>query len=447
VGRLFGTDGVRGVANQELTPELAFGLGQAVGSYFRKNKKGSARILIGKDTRVSGEMLEAALAAGIASVGVDVVRLGIIPTPGVAYLCRKLQADAGAMISASHNPVEDNGIKFFDGAGFKLSDAAEDELEEIYHHKRATLERPVGTAVGRIFDEPEAIRHYEEYLVATAPNRFEGLRIVVDCGFGAAYQLAPAVLRRLGAVVIPLHDMNDGARINVKCGSTHPEILQKEVVASGADLGIAHDGDADRLIAVDEAGRIVDGDQIMAVCGLELQRTGKLKHDKIAVTVYSNLGLIQTFKKQGIEAIVTANGDRYVLEAMRKGGLALGGEQSGHIIFLEHNSTGDGILTALQLIATVAVSGRKLSQLAAQMSRFPQVLENVKVTKKDGWEKSAAIQEAIEQITRELGEEGRVLVRASGTEPLIRVMAEGPDEGRLRELVGSVVAVIHRELG
>lgn len=447
MARLFGTDGVRGVANQTLTPEVAFGLGRAAGAYFKRERKDRPRIIIGRDTRVSGEMLEAALAAGVTSVGIDAVRIGVIPTPGVAFLCREMDVAAGVMISASHNPVEDNGIKFFDSHGFKLTDTVEDEIESLYRNSLDQIERPVGTEVGRIYDDPEAVGLYEDFLAASIDQRFDGLRIVVDCGFGAAYYLAPQVLRRLGAEVVALHDLDDGSRINVKCGSTHPGILQKEVVASGADLGIAHDGDADRLIAVDETGRIVDGDQIITICGLDLKREGKLKNNKVAVTVYSNLGLVQAFKKNQVEVVITANGDRYVLEAMRDQDLALGGEQSGHIIFLEKNTTGDGILTALQLIGVIAKSKEPLSKLAAQMQRSPQVLENVRVKSKEGWDQNRAIKEEIKNAEVSLEGEGRIFVRASGTEPLIRVMAEGPDEERLRRIVNQVVEVIKKELG
>lgn len=447
MGRLFGTDGVRGVANQTLTPEVAFGLGRAAGAYFKKGSDGRSRIIIGRDTRLSGEMLEAALAAGITSVGVDVVRIGILPTPGVAYLCRKMNVVAGVMISASHNPVEDNGIKFFDKNGFKLTDAVEDEIEALYRNQLNQIERPVGTDVGRIFDEYDAVQQYEDYLVSTVLCRFDGLRIVVDCGYGAAYYLAPQVLRRLGAEVIALNDSNDGSRINVKCGSTHPEALQKEVVAKGANIGIAHDGDADRVIAVDETGQIVDGDQIITICGLSLKREGKLRNNKVAVTLYSNLGLIQAFKKNQVEVVVTANGDRYVLEAMEKEDLVLGGEQSGHIIFLDKNSTGDGIMTALQLIESMVKSGERLSKLAMQMQRAPQVLENVRVNRKEGWDQNGAIKESLKTAEERLGSEGRIVVRASGTEPLIRVMAEGTDEAELRQIVSEVVKVIKAELG
>ena len=447
MGRLFGTDGVRGVANQTLKPEVAFGLGRAAGAYFKKGSEGRPRMIIGRDTRLSGEMLEAALAAGITSVGVDVVRLGIIPTPGVAFLCRKMNVAAGVMISASHNPVEDNGIKFFDDHGFKLTDAVEDEIEKLYRGHIDQLGRATGTEVGRIYDDYEAIRLYEDFLVSTVSGRFGGRKVVVDCGFGAAYDLAPRVLKRLGAEVIALHDKNDGSRINVDCGSTHPKILQKEVVARGADLGIAHDGDADRVIAVDEAGQIVDGDQIITICGLNLKQEGKLKNNKVAVTLYSNLGLIQAFKKNQVEVEVTANGDRYVLEAMKKQDLVIGGEQSGHIIFLDKNTTGDGILTAIQLIEVISKSGESLSKLAAQMKRAPQVLKNVRVNRKEGWDQNPAIQESLKTAEVRLEGEGRIVVRPSGTEPLIRVMAEGPDEAELGKIVQDVAEVIKKELG
>lgn len=448
MGRLFGTDGVRGVANQDLTPELAFQLGLAAGYYFKKTS-GLAKplFLIGKDTRVSGDMLEAALASGLAAIGADVLELGVVPTPGVAYLCRELAATAGVMISASHNPVEDNGIKFFTGAGFKLTDEAEDEIEAIYRGQLDTIERPTGVDVGQISDRSDAVARYAEFLAGSVATRFDGLRIVLDCGFGASFALAPKVLKQLGAEVIAMHDRDDGARINVKCGSTHPEQLQREVLAKGAHLGIAHDGDADRIIAVDERGEIVNGDAIIAICGLHLKATGRLKHNKVAVTVYSNLGMIQTLKEHGVEAVITANGDRYVLEALREQGLVLGGEQSGHIIFLDKNSTGDGILTALQLVAAVVESGKSLAELAGQIRRFPQVLENVRVASKEGWQERPAIQAAIGRAEAALGEKGRVFVRASGTEPLIRVMAEGPDEAELHALVGGITAAIRNELG
>jgi phosphoglucosamine mutase len=447
VARLFGTDGVRGIANTELTPELAFRLGQAAGIHFRQGEAKRHKILIGKDTRVSGDLLEAALAAGVTSMGVDVIRLGVLPTPGVAYLCRALQADAGVMISASHNPVADNGIKFFDRAGYKLPDETEDQLETIMKEQLGAAPRPVGVAVGRIQDQADVLDIYGAYLGATIDQSLTGLKIVVDCGYGAAYRLAPELLKQLGAEVIALNAQNDGSQINVNCGSTNPCQLRQMVTAANADLGIAHDGDADRVIAVDETGQIVDGDQILTICGLNLLREGKLKNRKIAATVYSNLGLSEAFRNHDAEVVVTANGDRYVLAAMREQGLVLGGEQSGHIIFLEKNSTGDGILTALQLMAVLVKTGEKLSVLAQQMRRFPQVLQNVRVARKERWEDNERIQTAIAAGETALAGRGRLFVRASGTEPLIRVMAEGPDQTELEGLVAKVAETIARELG
>jgi phosphoglucosamine mutase len=447
MGRLFGTDGVRGVANTGLTPELAFGLGQAAGLYFKQHSDRKPRLIIGKDTRISGDMLEAALAAGINSMGADAVRLGVIPTPGVAFLCRKLSADAGVMISASHNPVADNGIKFFDRQGFKLPDEVEDELESILKQRLAEVQRPIGVEIGRIDEHSDALKLYGNYLRSTVDVSFTGLKIAIDCGYGAAYSLAPCLLESLGAEVIAINNTHDGSLINVNCGSTNPQQLQRTVTATKADLGIAHDGDADRMIAVDENGQIVDGDQILTICGLELLREGKLKHNKIAVTVYSNLGLIEAFRKNHADVEVTANGDRYVLAAMQEQGLVLGGEQSGHIIFLEKNSTGDGILTALQLISVMVKSKQKLSALASQMQRFPQVLRNVRVDRKDNWESNFVLQQAIQETEARLEGRGRLFVRASGTESLIRVMAEGPDQAELEMLVGKVAKVVMQELG
>jgi phosphoglucosamine mutase len=447
VARLFGTDGVRGVANTELTPELAFKLGQAAGVYFKKTDATKPQVLIGKDTRISGDLLEAALAAGLTSMGANVTRLGVLPTPGVAYLCRALKADAGVMISASHNPVADNGIKFFDSQGYKLPDETEDALEAIMKECLRDAARPVGVAVGCIVDQADAQEIYGTYLLSTIDQSLAGLKIVVDCGYGAAHRLAPDLLKRLGAEVVAINAVNDGSQINVNCGSTNPGQLQQMVTAVNADLGIAHDGDADRVIAVDENGQIVDGDQILTICGLNLLREGKLKNRKIAATVYSNLGLSEAFQKNDAAVVVTANGDRYVLAAMQEQGLVLGGEQSGHIIFLEKNSTGDGILTALQLIAVMVKTGAKLSVLAGQMRRFPQVLQNVRVTRKEHWETNVPIQAAITAGETILAGRGRLFVRASGTEPLIRVMAEGPDHKELEGLVAQVADVILQQLG
>jgi len=444
MGILFGTDGVRGVANQELTPELAFKLGRA-GAFCLTRNHQRPRILIGKDTRISGDMLESALAAGICSVGADVVRLGVIPTPGVAYLTRYLGAQAGVVISASHNPMEDNGIKFFGSTGFKLPDALEEEIENIISSGQE-LPSPVGADVGKVEDYLKSGKIYGEYLKKSLGSDLSGLKIVVDAAQGAASFLAPAVFKELGAEVIPLFNSPTGTNINQGCGSTHPEKLMEAVKNHGADMGIAHDGDADRMLAVDEKGNLVDGDKIMVICALDLLRRHKLKGNKIVVTVMSNLGLHLALKKAGIEILETKVGDRYVLEKMVESDAILGGEQSGHIIFSEYNTTGDGIATALQLLKVMAETGKPLSELASQMVRLPQVLVNVRVKEKDGWDTNPAIKSAIDQAEKALQGQGRVLVRTSGTEPLVRVMAEGPDEEKLKELADSIVKVVQAEL-
>ncbi len=446
MSRLFGTDGVRGLANSELTPELAFRLGRAATYWFGRDYRRPA-FYIGRDTRISGEMLEAALAAGICSAGGEAVLCGVVPTPAVAFLARKHGAQAGVVISASHNPFPDNGIKFFAGSGYKLPDATEDELDKLVQAAPDTMPRPTAEHVGIIRHHHDLLKEYIEYALATVNASFAGLKIVVDCANGAAYEAAPTVLRRMGAEVIVLNDKPNGININRDAGSTHIEGLQQAVVVHGADLGIAHDGDADRCLAVDETGAVVDGDQIMVICAIELLRQGKLADNTLVATVMSNLGLHQALRKAGGKIAVTPVGDRYVLEAMLTHGYGLGGEQSGHIIFSDYSTTGDGLVTALQLIAAKVRAGRKLSELAALMTRFPQVLVNVRVKNKAGWQENEAITAAIDAAGRELGEDGRVLVRPSGTEPLIRVMAEGPSQPELEALVERVAAVISRELG
>ncbi|GMA64111.1 phosphoglucosamine mutase [Alicyclobacillus fastidiosus] len=445
MGRLFGTDGVRGVANADLTPELAFRLGR-VGAYVLTSRHRGARIVIGKDTRISGDMLETALISGILSMGVDVLRLGVISTPGVAYLTKHLRADAGVMISASHNPVEDNGIKFFGGDGFKLLDETEDRIEHILATGEESLPRPTGDEVGRIYNEP-AQEAYTRFLMSTVTERFDGLHIVLDCANGAASAIAPEVFRRLGAKVTVTHAEPDGVNINVGCGSTHPHVVQQAVLTNDADLGLSFDGDADRLIAVDSTGQVIDGDFIMAICAGSLKRTGELADNKVVATVMSNLGLIKAMESQGIEVLKTAVGDRYVMERMRSDKAVLGGEQSGHIIFLNHTTTGDGILTALQLVQVLVKTGKPLSELRKVMTRYPQILENVRVSDKHAWVHNEAIQAALRQGESLLGDNGRVLVRESGTESLVRVMVEGPDEVVLRKVVGDIVKVVQAELG
>ncbi len=444
--RMFGTDGVRGVANSEaLSPELAFALGRAAATLARERSGRRVVGVIGRDTRRSGPMLAAALSAGICSAGGDVVDLGVITTPGVAYVTAHLKADFGVMISASHNPAPDNGIKFFSGDGYKLPDEVEDQLEAMVRAKPDTMPRPTGADLGTIRQSPEAVEAYVEHLVSTG-SPLTGLKVVVDCGHGAAYRLSPEVLRRLGAEVIALNTAPDGLNINDGCGSTHPEALQEAVRAYGADAGIAHDGDADRCIAVDERGELVDGDQIMAICALDLKEKGQLPKDTLVATVMSNMGLELFLRAHGLKLVRTKVGDRYVLEEMLKGGYGLGGEQSGHVIFGALATTGDGILTAVQLLSILARAKQPLSALAGRMQRLPQWLENVRVGRKEGWEENPAIREAIARAEAELAGEGRVLVRASGTEPLIRVMLEGPDMARIRQLAGAIAEVIRAEL-
>lgn len=446
MARLFGTDGVRGIANKELTPELAFRLGWAATTYFGRHSKGQPTLLIGRDTRLSGLMLEAALAAGICAAGGKAVLLGVVPTPAVARLTHALKAQAGAVISASHNPYPDNGIKFFAGTGYKLPDEVEDQLEELVAAcDEKNGKRPTGAQVGTIEHRHELVESYLEYLAGTVSGDLAGLRIVLDCANGAAYEVAPRILRQLGAEVTVLYAQPDGTNINAGCGSTHLEALQQEVVRQKAHVGIAHDGDADRCLVVDEKGRIVDGDQIMVICALELLRQGKLKEQTLVATVMSNIGLHQAIRKAGGTVVVTPVGDRYVLEAMRASGFSLGGEQSGHIIFRQYSTTGDGVLTALQLLSCLKRSGRSMSALAGVMQRFPQVLVNIRVGTKEGWQDNEAICAAIAEGERLLGEEGRILVRASGTEKLIRVMAEGPDQAQLDILAHKIAAVIERE--
>lgn len=446
MGRYFGTDGVRGVANSELTPELAYKLGRA-GAYVLTQGKTRAKIAVGKDTRISGDMLEAALIAGIASVGVDIVRLGVIPTPGVAYLTRALQADAGVMISASHNPVPDNGIKFFGGDAFKLTDAQEAQIEELLDSAEDTLPRPTGEAVGRVLEQKDAAELFTAFQKSTLRNRFDGVKVVLDCGNGAASALAGDVFRSLGAEVVALNAEPTGTNINVGCGSTHPEVIQEAVVKHGTQIGLSFDGDADRLIAVDEQGQIVDGDYTMAILGKAMKARGELKNNTVVATVMSNIGFLKAMREQGIEVVRAAVGDRYVMEEMRKGDFVLGGEQSGHIIMLGHNTTGDGLLTALQLTDIMVESKQPLSELRSIMQSFPQVLVNVRVATKDGWKENEAIQAAIRNVEELLGVDGRVLVRPSGTEPLIRVMAEGPEEDTLRQYVNDIADVVRREQG
>ncbi|MBE3584094.1 MAG: phosphoglucosamine mutase [Limnochordaceae bacterium] len=458
MGRLFGTDGVRGVANQELTPELAFRVGRAAAAVLAGASEHMGtlvngrrpRVLVGRDTRVSGPMLQSALMAGLMSGGVDCLDAGIVPTPGVAYLTRLRGAQAGVVVSASHNPVADNGIKFFSADGYKLPDPLEEEIERLVTEMEAGqdhLPRPIEGAVGHWFEDRPALRDYADFLISTAPTRLDGLRVVVDTAFGASLQVAPRVFSRLGAQVVALHLSPNGTNINVGCGSTHPEACAQAVLREKAAAGLAFDGDADRLIAVDERGNVVDGDHILAICGLDRLRRQALPGRKVVATVYSNLGLRQALQREGGDLVISGTGDRQVLETLQAEKLVLGGEQSGHIIFLDHHTTGDGILTALQLLGVMQRTGRPLSELAAQMPVFPQKLANVRVRSKQGWDERPAVQEALATARSLLGDEGELLVRPSGTEPMIRVMAQGPDQAAVEEAVSHVVSVLQAELG
>lgn len=443
--RMFGTDGVRGVANTEvLSPELAFALGRAAVTVAKNGTEKRVKAVIGRDTRRSGPMLAAALSAGICSAGGDVVDLGVVTTPAVAFVTTHLKADFGVMISASHNPAPDNGIKFFSADGFKLPDEAEDRLEVLVRTTPDNMARPTGEDLGTILSPGQEIEAYIQHVLSTGAS-LKGLKVVVDCGHGAAYQLAPEILRRLGAEVIALNTSPDGLNINDRCGSTHPDELQRMVVVHKANVGIAHDGDADRCIAVDERGELVDGDQIMAICALDAFSRGELAKDTLVATVMSNMGLEILLKQHGIRFVRAKVGDRYVLEEMQKGGYSLGGEQSGHVIFGELSTTGDGILTAVQLLSVLARGTRPLSELAGQMQRLPQWLENVRLKSKDGWESNPAIATAIKRVEQSLGDEGRVLVRASGTEPLIRIMVEGPNLESIRGMAHDIREVILSE--
>lgn len=444
--KLFGTDGVRGCANKDLTPELAFKLGRAAGVLLKQDNN-KAAIVVGRDTRLSGPMLEGALTAGITSAGVDVYLAGVIPTPAIAFLVRDLKCVAGAVISASHNPAPDNGIKFFNNKGYKLDDALEERIENIIEGGLAGFPRPIGNELGRIINLKDADDRYVSYLKSALPIDIKGLKIVLDCANGASFRVAPRLFNELGAQVISINDLPDGLNINDNCGSTYPKSLQEAVVKYKADLGLAFDGDADRVIAVDEKGQIVDGDKILVICGLFMQDNNILNDNKIVVTVMSNLGLKQAFEKAGISVLETKVGDRYVLEEMLKNGAILGGEQSGHIIFLEFNTTGDGVLSGINLVKIVKEKKKTLSKLAEQMITLPQILVNVKVKSKDGWEDNDRIKGALAEKNMQLKDKGRLLVRASGTEPLIRVMAEGPDKDELERITHDLADIISKELG
>lgn len=443
MGRLFGTDGIRGVANRDLTPELAFSLGRALAHVLAGNDEKPV-ITIGKDTRISGDMLEAALAAGICSRGVDVYQLGVVPTPAIAYLTRHLGAQAGAVISASHNPMADNGIKFFNQFGSKLSDEVEDEIASFVLEKNEEIPRVEGGRVGRIILLDQGKKIYMDYLREVFGGSLRGYHIVVDSANGAASGIMPELLRSLGAKVTSLSDEPNGVNINQDCGSTHMENLREHVIQHGADLGIAHDGDADRMLAVDDLGRIVDGDRIMAICARYLKSRGELKGNLLVGTVMSNLGLRKFCQAEGIEFLATQVGDRYVLEEMEKRGAVLGGEQSGHVIFLGYNTTGDGLLSALMLLKAMKAGKGRLSRMADLMTVYPQILRNVRVKDKELAMKDPGFEQAVAAAEDLLKDRGRILVRPSGTEPLVRIMAEGEDTQEIDRIVWGLAKALEQ---
>lgn len=449
MNRLFGTDGVRGVANTELTPELAFNLGK-IGTYVLGKSKEKPLVLIGKDTRLSGDLLENAITSGILSMGGNVINVGVLPTPAIAYLVSYMKADAGVVISASHNTYEFNGIKFFNSKGFKLDDDIEDEIEDIIVRDMDVNGHIEGDKLGRcIKAEDDAIALYGDFLKSTIDTDITGMKMVIDCANGASYKVAEKVLKDLGAEVIVMGNEPDGVNINACCGSTHPEALQKRVIEEQADIGLAFDGDADRLISVDEKGRIVDGDKMIYICAKMLKDQGKLYDDKVTVTVMSNLGFHKAIEKIGAKADVTQVGDRYVLESMLKTGCVIGGEQSGHIIFLNHSTTGDGILSALQLLSALKRSGRKLSELADEVTIYPQVLKNARIKNenKRKYDKDPEIAAEIKRVEEIMAGEGRVLIRPSGTEPLVRVMLEGKDVEVITKLAEGLATLLTKRMG
>ena len=448
MGKYFGTDGVRGEANVELTPELAFKLGRFGGYVLSQHEEETPLVFVGRDTRISGEMLEHALIAGLLSVGIRVYKLGVIATPGVAYLVRTEKASAGVMISASHNPALDNGIKFFGGDGFKLDDDRELEIEALLDAAEDTLPRPSAQGLGTVMEYPEGLRKYQEFLVSTGVQ-LEGIHVVLDTANGAASTSARQIFADLGAQLTVIGENPDGLNINDGVGSTHPEHLQEKVKEVGEAIGLAFDGDSDRLIAVDENGEIVDGDKIMYIIGSYLSSKGLLEKNTIVTTVMSNLGFHKALDAKGIQKEITAVGDRYVVEEMRKSGYNLGGEQSGHVVIMDYNTTGDGQLTGVQLTKIMQETGKKLSELAAEVTIYPQKLVNIRVenSMKDKAMEVPAIREIIEKMEAEMAGNGRILVRPSGTEPLLRVMAEAPTNEEVDYYVDTIAAVVQAEIG
>ena len=442
--QLFGTDGIRGVANKDLTPEMAFRMGRICAALINERKDDSF-ITLGMDTRRSGAMLEGALVAGICSSGVNVRSLGVLSTPALAFLTKNLGASAGIMISASHNPIEDNGLKVFASSGYKLSDKLEEEIES-YYFKEDELSRPVGAKVGYLIRDEESVSQYIDFLKSISPD-YSGLHVAMDCGHGAVYSIAPEVFSALGARITVLNNTPDGININVKCGSTDPSALRQKVKESGADFGVAFDGDADRVIAVDEKGEIVDGDLLMLLFARYLNATNKLINKTFVGTIMSNGGVDIAAEENGFSFLRTAVGDRYVLEKMLEGGFVLGGEQSGHIIFLDYATTGDGLLTALQLAKILKEEKKPLSSYNTIMKKLPQVTLNCRVARKDNWEKVASIKEALDIAYGKIGAGGRILVRPSGTEPVMRIMVEGDkEEKELHALASELIDIVAREL-
>ncbi len=447
--KLFGTDGVRGVANQDpMTSEMALRIGRAAAHVFRDSSR-RHRIVIGKDTRLSGYMIESALTAGLCSMGVDVLLVGPVPTPGIAFLTRSLRADAGVVISASHNPYEDNGIKFFGRDGFKLPDETERKMEEVLFSGEIDSVRPTASEIGKAFRIDDAIGRYNEFVKSSVPRGMDlaGVRVVLDCANGAAYKIGPRILTELGADVISLYDQPNGMNINQGCGSLHPEVICRAVIANDARVGIAFDGDADRVILCDERGVVVDGDAVMAICALQMMKEGRLKQNTLVATVMSNLGLELAMQKAGGKLVRSSVGDRYVMEKMIEGGYNLGGEQSGHLIFLDHNTTGDGLISALQILAVMKQTGKPLSALAECMKSYPQTLVNVKVKARKDLASIPEIAKRMTEIEKKLEGTGRLLVRYSGTEPKVRVMIEGENENDIRQLADSLAGIIKEKLG
>ena len=450
MGKLFGTDGIRGIANRDLTPELAYKLGKT-GSYILMNKSSNkkSKVVVGKDTRISGDLLESSITAGFLSMGVDVVSLGVVPTPAVAYLTRHLEADFGIVISASHNPAEYNGIKFFNNKGYKLSDEIENRIEQYISNYDDTGGKIEGKDVGIIICGKNSVDEYINFLKTTIDYDFKGFKIAVDTGNGAAYEVAPKLLHDLGADVFVINDQPNGININDNCGSTNPQKVAELVKETEADIGLSFDGDADRLITVDEKGNIVDGDYIMAICAVNFKERAKLKNNTVVSTVMSNMGFEIAMKEHGCNVIRTKVGDRYVLEEMIKGEYCLGGEQSGHVIFSDYNTTGDGLLTAIQLIAVMKEEEKKLSQLAGIMTSYPQILVNARVKKenRERYREDLVIMEEIKAIEEKMTGQGRVLIRPSGTEALVRVMLEGKNQNELNIMATNLARLIEERLG